>query len=188
MFAHRGIHKNQWDENTVEAFEDALRCCDGFECDVRLSFDSVPIIVHDHTLLRTHGVDRRVQDMKMIELQKLNIPRVEDIVNCLCKPECRSKKIVFDLKVNHDYCIDRIRELFEIRGGNLRRVIFLIWCSIPRRIAGEFIVLRAVNSRFKMHNHVDGIACKYDGSRRNANLEPQSSHQKLCTTTCFVAF
>ena len=85
MIAHRGVHKDARDENTARAFEDALQCVDGFECDVRLSSDGVPMVVHDHTLLRTHGIDRRVQDASMTELQSLNIPRVKDIAKCVSR-------------------------------------------------------------------------------------------------------
>jgi glycerophosphoryl diester phosphodiesterase len=53
IFAHRGGAKIG-PENTMEAFARGLAAgADGFECDVRLSADGVPVVVHDATLDRT---------------------------------------------------------------------------------------------------------------------------------------
>jgi len=53
VFAHRGGAKLA-PENTMVAFENgmALRS-DGFECDVHLARDGVPVVIHDATLDRT---------------------------------------------------------------------------------------------------------------------------------------
>ena len=50
MYAHRGVHRRVCEENTIPAFRRAIRSMDGFECDVRLSRDRVPVVVHDATL------------------------------------------------------------------------------------------------------------------------------------------
>ncbi|RPF82377.1 MAG: hypothetical protein CBC65_000515 [Rhodothermaceae bacterium TMED105] len=44
MFAHRGIHRQCQDENTLSSFQKSLTTMDGFECDIRLSSDGVPIV------------------------------------------------------------------------------------------------------------------------------------------------
>lgn len=58
VFGHRGGAKIG-PENTVLAFARGLAAgADGFECDVRLSADGVPVVIHDATLDRTtdrHG-------------------------------------------------------------------------------------------------------------------------------------
>jgi glycerophosphoryl diester phosphodiesterase len=57
VIAHRGGAKLR-PENTRAAFEHALTCgVDAIECDVRLSRDGVPMVIHDETLDRT--TDRR---------------------------------------------------------------------------------------------------------------------------------
>jgi len=53
VFAHRG-GRTLAPENTVLAFDTGLAAgADGLECDVRLSKDGVPVVIHDATLDRT---------------------------------------------------------------------------------------------------------------------------------------
>ena len=53
VFAHRGGAKLA-PENTLAAFENGMALgSDGFECDVHLSRDGVPVVIHDPTLDRT---------------------------------------------------------------------------------------------------------------------------------------
>ena len=51
---------------------------DGIEFDVRLSRDSVPVIIHDDTLTRTHGVRRHVADLTVAELRALGVPSLRE--------------------------------------------------------------------------------------------------------------
>ncbi|MBP7775895.1 MAG: glycerophosphodiester phosphodiesterase [Acidobacteria bacterium] len=53
VFGHRGGAR-LGPENTLTAFRRAMAAgADGFECDVRLSADAVPVVIHDPTLERT---------------------------------------------------------------------------------------------------------------------------------------
>lgn len=53
VFAHRG-GAGLAPENTMAAFANGLALgSDGLECDVHLSRDGVPVVIHDHTLDRT---------------------------------------------------------------------------------------------------------------------------------------
>ncbi len=56
IWAHRGSHGGRRLENTLPAFEQALReGADGIELDVRASADGVSLVVHDLTLSRLGG-------------------------------------------------------------------------------------------------------------------------------------
>lgn len=67
-------------ENTLAAFEAAIAAgADGIEFDVRLSRDGVPVVIHDDTLRRTHGMRRRVADMALNDLNKFDVPSVEQL-------------------------------------------------------------------------------------------------------------
>lgn len=67
-------------ENTIAAFEAAIAAgADGIEFDVRLSRDGVPVVIHDDTLRRTYGMRRRVADMTLNELNKIDVPSVEQL-------------------------------------------------------------------------------------------------------------
>ncbi len=70
VFAHRGGPRLR-PENTVEAFTHGLACgADGIECDVRLSRDGVPVVIHDATLERTTDRSEAVESQTVTELQR----------------------------------------------------------------------------------------------------------------------
>lgn len=64
----------------MAAFEAAIAAgADGIEFDVRLSSDGVPVIIHDDTLQRTHGLRRRVVDATAEELRNIGVPSLRDL-------------------------------------------------------------------------------------------------------------
>lgn len=73
IIAHRGA-STYAPENTRAAFELARKMgADGFECDVRLSKDGVPVVIHDDKLKRLAGVNARVGDLTLRALKKLDV-------------------------------------------------------------------------------------------------------------------
>ena len=79
IIAHRGASAVA-PENTIAAFEAAVSAgADGVEFDVRLARDGVPVIIHDDTLYRTHGVHRRVADMTVNELNEIDVPSLAQL-------------------------------------------------------------------------------------------------------------
>lgn len=72
IFAHRGT-PNIVPESTLDSFFKAvLLGCDGFECDVHLTKDGIPVVIHDSTIDRTTNGTGKVRDYTMRELQKFN--------------------------------------------------------------------------------------------------------------------
>ena len=81
LIGHRGA-PTQAPENTILSFEKAIENCDisVLESDVRISFDGVPFLLHDDTLLRTTNVEEifpsrkknRAETFTWEELQMLN--------------------------------------------------------------------------------------------------------------------
>lgn len=68
IFAHRG-YSMKFPENTVIAFEKALEAkCDGIECDVQLTRDRVPVIIHDEKIDRCSDGRGYVKDYTYKEL------------------------------------------------------------------------------------------------------------------------
>lgn len=59
-------------ENTLPAFAEAAhRGYRAIECDVALTRDGVPVLLHDRTLKRTAGLDRPVQEVDLATVQTL---------------------------------------------------------------------------------------------------------------------
>lgn len=79
IIGHRGASAVA-PENSMAAFVAAIEAgADGIEFDVRLSADGVPVIIHDDTLQRTHGLRRRVVDLTAEALRSVNVPSLRDL-------------------------------------------------------------------------------------------------------------
>lgn len=79
IIGHRGASAVA-PENTIAAFKAAIAAgAEGIEFDVRLSRDGVPVVIHDETLYRTHGLRRCVGDMTLNELNTIDVPSVEQL-------------------------------------------------------------------------------------------------------------
>jgi len=69
--AHRGYHSLNIPENSIAAFNEAIK--DGFniELDIRKTKDDVLIVFHDNNLFRLTSFDKSVEDCSYSEIQKL---------------------------------------------------------------------------------------------------------------------
>lgn len=72
-FAHRGLHDDGIPENSLPAFEAAVAAGYPVELDVALSRDGAPVLVHDATLERVAGIDRRVDELTADELAAVGL-------------------------------------------------------------------------------------------------------------------
>src|SRR5688572_18810930 len=72
IIAHRGA-KHARPENTLCAFDQALlEGADGFELDLRLTRDGVPVVFHDHTLRKLGLPRQRLSDLTLAELHRFD--------------------------------------------------------------------------------------------------------------------
>ncbi len=74
-YAHRGLFDNNSaaPENSLAAFALAVKNGYGIELDVQLSKDNIPVVFHDASLKRMCGVDGKVWDYTLEELQKMRL-------------------------------------------------------------------------------------------------------------------
>ena len=71
LIAHRG-YSQQYPENTMLAMQQAFNCGACYvECDVQLTKDKVPVLMHDRDLLRAAGVAAKVHELNYAELKKI---------------------------------------------------------------------------------------------------------------------
>ena len=83
--AHRGFHdmnKTRW-ENTLSAFDAAIARNYAIECDVHLSSDKVPVVIHDDDLKRLTGEEGFVWQRTAAELGAMRIGGTNDHVPTL---------------------------------------------------------------------------------------------------------
>lgn len=69
-YAHRGLHGTDVPENSIAAFRAAKEAGYGIELDVHLMRDGNLAVIHDSSLKRTAGVDVKIED--------LTVPQLED--------------------------------------------------------------------------------------------------------------
>ncbi|MBR2688169.1 MAG: glycerophosphodiester phosphodiesterase [Aquamicrobium sp.] len=78
--AHRGFHDlndKRW-ENTLSAFSAAIERGYAIECDVHLSADGVPIVIHDDDLRRLTGTEGFVWQRTAAEMAQLRVGGTDD--------------------------------------------------------------------------------------------------------------
>lgn len=68
-YAHRGLHSEGVPENSMAAFRAAKDSGYGIELDVHLMKDGSLAVIHDHSLLRTAGVDIQIEDLTCADLK-----------------------------------------------------------------------------------------------------------------------
>ena len=84
-YAHRGLFDNETDapENSLNAMRKAVEAGYGIEFDIQLSKDDVPVIFHDASLKRMCGVDGKVWDYTLEELQKMKLASSNETIPTL---------------------------------------------------------------------------------------------------------
>lgn len=68
--AHRGLHNDKWDENSLPAFKNAIENGYGIELDVHLMKDGSIAVIHDANLKRVTGFDLKIEDLSKSDLAK----------------------------------------------------------------------------------------------------------------------
>ncbi len=81
-YAHRGLHDNTSDapENSLAAFQKAVKAGYGIEMDVQLTKDKVPVVFHDFTLERICGREGKVYDYTFQELKQFRLCDSEETI------------------------------------------------------------------------------------------------------------
>ncbi len=85
--AHRGLHDEQFPENSISAFKNAIKHGYVIELDVQMLSDGTVVVFHDESLSRMTGNDGYLkfltkQDLPMLKLSggKETIPTLEEVL------------------------------------------------------------------------------------------------------------
>lgn len=86
-YAHRGLFDNesQAPENSLNAIREAVKAGYGIEFDVQLSKDDIPIVFHDASLKRVCGIDGKVWEYTLEELQKMKLANSDQTIPTLAQ-------------------------------------------------------------------------------------------------------
>lgn len=81
--AHRGLHDATRPENSLSAFEAAIKAGYPIELDIHLTADGEVVVFHDDTLTRMCGVDGRVEEQPLALLKALRLKGSEESIPTL---------------------------------------------------------------------------------------------------------
>lgn len=99
IYAHRGASATE-PENTLRAFRRALSLgVDGFELDVQVTADRVPVVLHDRSLRRTTDRDGAVDLITYQNLQSADAGRGERVPTLAQVLEVASDAVHLDIEI-----------------------------------------------------------------------------------------
>ena len=123
-YAHRGLHDARRPENSMIAFRAALNSGYGIELDIHLLKDGNLAVIHDHSLLRTAGVDVAIESLNTEDLENYRLEETGEKI-----PTFRQVLELFDGKApiivelkaingNHGALVDEaMRQLKDYKGA-----------------------------------------------------------------------
>jgi len=159
--AHRGLHNDIYPENSLGAYENAIKHGFAIELDIRVLKDGNLAIFHDDNLNRMCGVNKKIEDITLDEMKsypllntKYTIPTIQEVLSLVngrvpimaeLKPVSRKMKIAEKVyNVIKDYKGD-----IAIKSFN---PLYMLWY---KKNAPE--VLRGMLSSYFHHTHLPWV-------------------------------
>jgi glycerophosphoryl diester phosphodiesterase len=167
---HRG-DPYRFRETTIDSLRSALdRGADAVECDVRLTRDGVPVLLHDATLKRLWGRDRPLRSLSAAEVRGLTAGAVPTLAEALAATD--GSRLMLDLPGTREertarrivdavreagatdrvhYCADAVAML-AVRAADPSAEIALTCTSLapPRPVLLAAVKPRWLNYRFSL--------------------------------------
>lgn len=120
-YAHRGLFNNDTEapENSLNAIRKAVKAGYGIEFDVQLSKDNIPVVFHDASLKRMCGVNGKVWEYTLEELQKMKLGQSSQTIPTL---EAVLKEVAGKVPLIVEYKMDRVdTKVCELGNELLKR-------------------------------------------------------------------
>ncbi|GGS01423.1 glycerophosphoryl diester phosphodiesterase [Streptomyces humidus] len=180
---HRG-DPYRFRENTIDSLRSALdRGADAVECDVRLTRDGVPVLLHDETLKRLWGLDRPLRSLSAAEVSGLTAGAVPTLAEALAATD--DSRLMLDLPGTREertarrivdvvreagaadrvhYCADAVAML-AVRAADPSAEIALTCTSLapPRPALLAVVKPRWLNYRFSLVDRDLAARVHHDG-------------------------
>ena len=189
LLAHRGW-ASRYPENTCLALEAALRAgVPAVEFDIQLSADSVPMVIHDATLMRTAGVAGNVLASRAAELAAVSVHEPARFGARFAGTRMPSLADVVELLGGWPHA----RAFAEVKSESARRygidvtvarVLEVLGPIADRAVVISFVEGVVVSARARGASAVGWVLERYDGPTREtaASLAPEyliCDHRKL---------
>lgn len=137
LIAHRGAFDNvSIPENSIKAFNEAIKLNLAVEYDVQLTKDNVLVVFHDDNLYRMTGVDKKIEDVTFDEICKLtllntkeHIPTLKEVLKLI------DNKVFMDIEIKNtkkykvlcDFLINELKNYnnYSLKSFNPKIVRYL---------------------------------------------------------------
>lgn len=99
LIAHRGVVTDTISENSLSALEECIRR--GYthmEVDIRVTKDGHAVCLHDSSLKRTTGIDKRIHEVTLGELRELADENTVPSLRAFCKQAAGRIELMPDVK------------------------------------------------------------------------------------------
>jgi glycerophosphoryl diester phosphodiesterase len=127
IYAHRGASAD-YPEMTESAYRAAVtQGADGFECDLRLTRDEVPVLWHNATMLERAGHDGLIAEMTLAQVQRA-YPQILTLDNFLDIALAEKKGVLIETK--HPVISGNRVEEFLVERLKTRKVLSKIDVSV----------------------------------------------------------
>lgn len=201
LIAHRGLHSNEIPENSLKAFELAIKNNYIIELDIHLLKDNNIVVFHDDNLKRMCNIDKKIKDCTYEELQKYNlkntkykIPLFSDVLKLINGKVPLIVEFKYDVKVGKlekeaVKLLDNYQGLFCVKSFNPMSVNWFKkhrnnyirgllvdnkWGTIGEIISSSMILKGLCKPDF--------LSCKYVLSNNKKVIKYSKKHPVLCWT------
>lgn len=157
--AHRGLHNDEFPENSLGAFKNAIENGYAIELDVHLSLDGEIVVFHDDNFLRMTGFDGLVEETLSSKIDELVLNNTRDRVPKFCE--------VLDI-------VDaKVPILIEIKNKHLVGPLEKSLCTLLQNYSGEYAVQSFNPNSLKWFrdNFPSAIRGQLSGDFKNEALE-----------------
>lgn len=118
LIAHRGYHYKNIPENSIDAFNEAIKKKYIIELDIHLTKDNKIVVCHDYNLKRIANVDKEIEKLNYDEIKELKlfktnnkIPLLEEVLKIING----KVPVIIELKVKNLIRVGKLeRELVKI--------------------------------------------------------------------------
>lgn len=172
---HRG-YCAKYPENTLVSFQAALDFgVDAFEFDVWLTSDKVPVLMHDATAYRTCGVDKKINDMTLVQVKQLDagskfdpafagepVPTLAEVLDLVVDKAKPDFMLGVEIKDYTEECVDVALHLLNARKLTDRCFFYCFNARIIKYLKERYKVRTMGYPDFQMREFFDGAYDYYD--------------------------
>ena len=193
--AHRGYHNEQYTENGLGAFKNAIDNNFAFELDVHLTKDEKLIVSHDGSLKRTTGKEGIIEELTLEEIKSnyhlldgSEVPTLEEVFEFTKESvpivvELKPYTKIKNYKVLAFKVMDALKEIKDKR--NIILISFYPQCLLPFKGSGFIrclLVDRKNSWSFALRHFFEGVDLEWQLLKEEKYQKVKQNKLVMCWT------